>query len=103
MLGNSMRYLQYYANELIKSERQDHTERISLAAENLERHVSETFKFLRSSESEHKMLIVQSSLKQSITAFDSLMKNEYNIAKSELIKINQLLVDRIIEFAGTEL
>lgn len=98
ILGNSMEYLQYYARQLENCASSENLqERVSMAAEDLQSQVNDTFNFLRSDESEHKMLIVKSSLKKGTSIFDGFMNDEYKSNMENLHRTNQLLAEKFMQ------
>ena len=99
ILQQSMEYLQYYAVEIKNSESiGSQSERIMLAADNLQRHVADTASFLALNVGKEKLQAAQITLKHDIQRFDSFMRSEYDSARAQLSRTNQLLADIFMKY-----
>jgi len=101
ILNQSMRYLLHYAQQLQDSDTSMNlAERVSLAASRLEGQTNDTTQFLRKEEGQQELEIARHFLKMNTQAFDSFMKKEYQSARENLRRINQLMADKFMVFIG---
>jgi hypothetical protein len=101
LLKHSMEYLQYYARQLEDTpSSSNQRERVFQTAEILKDKVNDTLTFLQQQEGEDKLKIAQISLRQGADSFDSFMKDEYDSAIKQLVRINQLLSEKFMHFIG---
>lgn len=100
IIEQAMEYLMHYGNHIQDTDgAKNQKERIYQAANNLGetlRGISE-FK-MKSSADEHVLLIAKHSLQQGMHGFNEYMKNEYESVRSQLVKTNQVLAQKLMEF-----
>jgi hypothetical protein len=101
ILDQSMEYLRYYAKQLKPSETSKNIgERVHNAADRLSYQVSDTARFLQEDSGEECLKVAQTIVKQGTNIFDSFMKDEYQSAKENLHRTNQLLAEKLMTYIG---